>query len=586
MDYVFINSDVYLQTSIDFSKIEFEATTIVVPQLVMDEIQKSENEEKKNSLFMFFNEGHHVTYVGDNDSEEITDYMEKFNCEDDNKYLVTFSTDLLSKNKYRNLLDNSEFARRMESLSINLYKIFVDKLKKRITINADDSKSRYYLSECYLNGRGVDKNIDEWKNELKISAKQGFDIAQIKLAVVYNNNNNFQKAKELYEQAANKGNSLAMYYLGCLLLKGANGVEPNTDKAVHLISQAAEKDMILAKAILGCLYYEGKYIKRDLQKAKSLLELTAQKGIVEAQNALGSMYFNGDEVKQNTETAIVWTTRAAEKGFSEAIFNLGLYYESQKKYNDARAWYEKSAQENNSKANYKLGELYELRKLADDNPIGKATQYFQTAAKLGNEQAKMRLDAINRNQYIEDAFKELNINRIKEEHNRAKHWYTVSWSACIGFLLFLITFIIVNICSTPDSNEPIQIVFKVLATCTSLSLLFISINQAARMRKSMILLSKEIQEYEYIKGLLKAQNILSINSLETNKEISTTISKMIEIHLNIQKERIGKEDHTDVKDITPEILNFFKDNTSTILSNYNNLYQAMANTLKGDKTKE
>ena len=66
----------------------------------------------------------------------------------------------------------------------------------------------------------------------------------------------------------------------------------------------------------------------------------------------------------------------------------------------------------------------------------------------------------------------------------------------------------------------------------------------------------------------------------------TTISKMIEIHLEIQKERIGKEDHTDVKDITPEILNFFKDNTSTILSNYNNLYQAMANTLKGDKTKE
>ena len=120
-----------------------------------------------------------------------------------------------------------------------------------------------------------------------------------------------------------------------------------------------------------------------------------------------------------------------------------------------------------------------------------------------------------------------------------------------------------------------------------LSMIFIFMNQAARSRKNMVLLSKEIQEYKYIGALLKGKVDMSTDSLETNKEINDALSKMIQLHLDIQKQRLEKEDHSEVKDITPDVLNFFKDNTSTMMGNFNemqknilDLHKTIVQTLK------
>lgn len=583
MDYIFINTDVYLQTDIDFSKIPFENTTIVVPQLVIDEIQKSNNKRKENVL-SFINDGKNVLCI-DDDCKDITESITKFNCEDNEKYLVTFSIALLSKNMYRNLLNNSEFARQMTST--NLYEIFAKKLNDNIANNVEVSASRFFLSECYLNDKGVDKDIDKWENELETSANNGFDVAQYNLGFLCQARQEFREAEKWYKKAVEQGNPQAKYYLGILYLNGVQGVQQNLGEAKKLIIDAA-KEIGLAQYKLGLWYYEGKILENDLKEAVKYLELAAQKGIVEAQNMLGKLYFNGEGVDQNTNKAIEWTTKAARKHFPDALYNLGLYYESENKYNEAFIWYEKSAQENNnSQACYKLGEFYEFRNVIDKdkNPIGKATQWYQKAYELGNEQAKLHLDAINRNQYIEDIFKNLSISELQQEHSRAEDWYVWCVGVCAVFIVVLLVIIFVNLSSNFESMPLGTIIIRIFATITFMSFIFISINQAARQRKSMILLAKEIQEYKYIERLLKAKSILSINSLETNKEISKTISKMIQIHLDIQKERIGKEDNAEVKDITFEMLSFIKDNTNTVLSNYNDMYKIMANTFKGEKQK-
>ena len=64
---------------------------------------------------------------------------------------------------------------------------------------------------------------------------------------------------------------------------------------------------------------------------------------------------------------------------------------------------------------------------------------------------------------------------------------------------------------------------------------------------------------------------MSTDSVETNKAIDKTLDDMIKQHLYIQRKRLEKEDHSEVKDITPEVLTFFKDNTSSIMGNFNEM---------------
>ena len=681
MDYVFINSDVYFQTDIDFSKIPFENTTIVVPQFVIDEIQNAQNKKlasdfdryKKLPYFIFDNSGEFA-------SNDIVEYMKQYNYPYNKKFLVTFNTDLLVNNLYYNLLDYCEFNKKEEILS-SIYSKFIEKLQNTIS----DAKSEYYLAICYDKGIGLKQSSEKSFEHILNSANKNFSLAQLHLAVFYEQKQEIDKALiwsqkavkseyveslvnmgdyyyfgkkigvekemafDLYMKAANKGHwiaqnnigvcykngdgvnqnynyaiewfkksaqqgyQVAQFNLGLCYLNG-EGVEQNFITAAKWFKKASDQNNAEAQKNLGILYFHGEGVPQSNKKAFELILTAAKNGLVDAQSILGQYYYRGIGTDRNPDEAIKWYSKAANQGDLNAQYNLGQLYYDDKKYKDAIIWELKAAEQgynkaqhllalcylaendinksvewfkiaannNNSDSCCELGKMYENRQIVDTdkNPVGKAIYWFQRAVELGNEDARQHLSAINRNKYIEDAFKELNTDRIETEHDRAKHWYSVCLVACIFFLLCAFEIIRYNITNEPKPTEIMSIVFRVLATCTSISLLFISINQAARMRKSMLLLSKEIQEYEYIKGLLKAKNILSTDSLETNKEISTTISKMIEIHLEIQKERIGKEDHTEVKDITPELLNFFKDNTSTVLSNYNEMYKTMSNTLK------
>ena len=138
-----------------------------------------------------------------------------------------------------------------------------------------------------------------------------------------------------------------------------------------------------------------------------------------------------------------------------------------------------------------------------------------------------------------------------------------------------------------------EIIIRILISMSFLSMIFVLMNQAARSRKNLVLLSKEIQEYKYIGALLKGKVDMSTNEEDTNKSIDKTFDEMIKLHLDIQRQRLEKEDHTEVKDITPDILNFFKENTSTMMGNFNemqknilDLHKTIVQTLKDDKDKK
>lgn len=193
---------------------------------------------------------------------------------------------------------------------------------------------------------------------------------------------------------------------------------------------------------------------------------------------------------------------------------------------------------------------------------------------------------------IDDIVRGLKTDRIKREHTRVQWWYWMCVVLFIGLIGGFAYFMRWNVTSINQDSSWQVILIRVLISMSFLSMIFILMNQAARSRKNLVLLSKEIQEYDYIGALLKGKVDYSTNEEETKKAIDKTFDQMIELHLAIQKQRLEKEDHTEVKDITPDVLNFFKENTSTMMGNYNemqknilDLHKTIVQTLKDKENK-
>ena len=66
-----------------------------------------------------------------------------------------------------------------------------------------------------------------------------------------------------------------------------------------------------AQYILGIIYYEGKYVKRDIDKSIQLLTLAADQNYPDAQLFLGYIYFTGKFVTSDISKSIYYFTQAA-----------------------------------------------------------------------------------------------------------------------------------------------------------------------------------------------------------------------------------------------------------------------------------
>ena len=87
-------------------------------------------------------------------------------------------------------------------------------------------------------------------------AKNGCPDAMCKLAKIYYEDGNLEKAIELFTKSAEKGNSEAKYYIG-LSYKDGKGNEKNMEKAINIISQAANENNPLALNEMAYVYENG-----------------------------------------------------------------------------------------------------------------------------------------------------------------------------------------------------------------------------------------------------------------------------------------------------------------------------------------
>lgn len=270
--------------------------------------------------------------------------------------------------------------------------------------NAD---AYYFLSECYYQGLGVEKDLEKCNELLNKAVELGSADAEyteglfrfLKQGENLGRLRNYGSAIQMLTLAAKKGHSKAQmdlgYMLGFFFMDAktrdtaiVDGATPNIPKALEWLRKAAEQRNVTAMELLAEYYANNgqtqlsnqwgsciemiddistwmAYPEESDERQQNRLKV-ANNGGIDAQLALGMIYMLGNfDTKKNPQKAVEWWEKAAAQGSTLALNNLGHAYSS--------------------------GDMGTVN-------TEKAKEYFKKSCELGNEQATellMKLEGNN-----------------------------------------------------------------------------------------------------------------------------------------------------------------------------------------------
>lgn len=221
--------------------------------------------------------------------------------------------------------------------------------------NQGDDEALLIVGRFYETGTGVEKNIEKAeeiyqrlsdkndangmnrlamlkedqgkKNEAILlyqkAAELGSSSADYNLGILYELDNNYTKAKEMYEIAIKKHkSSSAMMSLGDLYRNGRGG-EINTDLAEKWYKESIKFGNDFAITRLGYLYGD----LENYDDAIKCYEKAIIKGDPAAMNSMGLLYQHGFGVQRDINKAVKLYQDASNKDSLGGLINLGLMYE-------------------------------------------------------------------------------------------------------------------------------------------------------------------------------------------------------------------------------------------------------------------
>lgn len=144
-------------------------------------------------------------------------------------------------------------------------------------------------------------------------AERGDAESQMKVALAFDKDENFEEAASWYRKAAEQGVSEAQNNLG-VMYKDGQGVDQDYNEAARWFLLAAQQDNTLAQLNLGWLYHAGKGLCQDTDSARYWYSRAARKGHATAQLNLGILYLQ----QADTTTALYWLQQASQQDNSGA----------------------------------------------------------------------------------------------------------------------------------------------------------------------------------------------------------------------------------------------------------------------------
>ncbi len=210
------------------------------------------------------------------------------------------------------------------------YEKAVEYFKK--AAEAGNAVGQYHLGFAYMQGVGVDTNMEEAYQWLSLSAEQGNTDAEfcvgymLELGIGTGEEANYNKAFEFYKRAAEKDHPTALCFLGDFYYYGI-GCEEDIEKAVQYYTASAEKESPLGQYCLGYLYEMGNGVEQDINKAIELYTASADAGYGAGQSNLAYLYLTGKGVEQDYNKAFELYSKSAEQATPAAFYGLGYLYQ-------------------------------------------------------------------------------------------------------------------------------------------------------------------------------------------------------------------------------------------------------------------
>jgi TPR repeat protein len=220
-----------------------------------------------------------------------------------------------------------EMERRKHEITnyLNNYNVTSQEIYKWL-LNSQDNSNYVFLLGVFYNF-GIEVNVDKQKAfELyQNAANLGDTSGIISLGYCYEKGIgtgvNRKKAFELYQKAANLGNPRGIRNLGYCYFNGI-GTTFDYQKAFKLFQKSTNLGNTLGIINLGYCFENGIGTNVDMQKAFELYQKAANLGYYLAQYNLALMYKNGKGIKKDINRAIYWYKKSAEQGYQDAQHEL------------------------------------------------------------------------------------------------------------------------------------------------------------------------------------------------------------------------------------------------------------------------
>lgn len=257
----------------------------------------------------------------------------------------------------------------------------------------------------------------EWYQQ---AAKLKHPKATLLLADIYKTQNNTAKAIELFQQAYDLGLEQA----GIELVKhyhfGNEDTEPDQQKAVQLLEKLAANNNAHAHYLLGMRYADGVVVEQDSQTALQWLTSAHELGESQAANAIGILYEKGelsDPNQPDYQQAQLWYERAGERGDSNGFINLARWYqfgvEREVDMDKAGKYYVQAAS---------AGSMIAYCRLADTILLGTERHSEQWAEALKKAESLYIFGSKNNSSYCPRRLADFYSNE-KKDASKAQHFY-------------------------------------------------------------------------------------------------------------------------------------------------------------------
>jgi TPR repeat protein len=288
-------------------------------------------------------------------------------------------------------------------------------------------KATFLLANCYLEGSGVNLDLERGLALHRQNADAEFADSQVALAKIYSfvkERRDLDKAISLFKRAAAKGHIEALMWLGTAYLNG-EGVAKDEQQATNLLTKAALGDNHLARYTLGKWFHT----RNQFKEAAGLILRSAEAGLAESQLFAYLLYRDGQGVTTNAETAAQWCIRAASSGDLDAIrtaselykrgtgvaqddqkafewllkgaqagdvrsqYNVAFDFMKKEDFTEAARWWRKAAEKGLSQAQNSLGYSYEKGKGVEQD-LAEAYKWYSLAIEQKEGNAKINMDRL------------------------------------------------------------------------------------------------------------------------------------------------------------------------------------------------